>query len=106
VAGGSNALALADEGPFDLVLAGGERARFAAATLGLPDAGRAERLDVCAVGETANITLHGPGGAPVRSQALPAVIGIEPGLVLREYTVAGHLAGLSRSVEVRATVGA
>jgi hypothetical protein len=36
----------------------------------------------------------------VHIEGLPAVVGIEPGLELREHTVAGYLAGLARSVEV------
>jgi hypothetical protein len=35
----------------------------------------------------------------LRDHPLPAVVGIEPGLELREFTVAGYLAGLARGVE-------
>jgi electron transfer flavoprotein-quinone oxidoreductase len=100
--GDALACALAGEGPFDLVLAGGERARRAAQVLGLPDAGCAALLAVNADGETEVAALHGEDGALVRSQSLPAVVGIEPRLELRELTVAGYLAGLARTVEAMA----
>jgi electron transfer flavoprotein alpha/beta subunit len=90
--------ALAGEGPFDLVLAGGARAERAARALGLPDAGGAALLSMRAVGGTEVAALHGPDGALMRDHPLPAVVAVEPGLELREFTVAGYLAGLTRCV--------
>ncbi len=100
------ASALAGEGPFDLVLAGGARAECAARALGLPDAGRAALLSVRGAGGTEVAALHRPDGAVMRDHPLPAAVAVEPGLELREFTVAGYLAGLARGGEFMPSAGA
>jgi hypothetical protein len=94
------ARALAGEGPFDLVLAGGGQARRAALALGLPDGGGAALLAVHADGGAGAVALHGADGSLIRGQVLPTAVGIEPVLELREFTVAGYLAGLARLVTI------
>jgi alkylation response protein AidB-like acyl-CoA dehydrogenase/flavin-dependent dehydrogenase/ferredoxin-like protein FixX len=101
------AAVLGEDGSFDLVLGGaGEKSsedglvsRLTAAALGVPYAGVAAQIAVQATAADAALLLAGPEGRRhVRS--LPAAVSIAAGVPLRQFTVAGYLAGLAKNVEI------
>jgi electron transfer flavoprotein-quinone oxidoreductase len=103
----ASALAAVIGAGIDLVLSGtgtgdheeGLLARLTAEALHIPYAGSAARLALDANGiDSSSLILAEEHRQRVRS--LPVAAGIDAGLVLREFSVAGYLAGLKKNVEV------
>jgi alkylation response protein AidB-like acyl-CoA dehydrogenase/flavin-dependent dehydrogenase/electron transfer flavoprotein alpha subunit/electron transfer flavoprotein alpha/beta subunit/ferredoxin-like protein FixX len=102
------AAVLGTDRAFDLILgatgdkgsADGLVARLTAEALGIRHAGTGAHLAVQAADGNGSVLLATVDGKHERVRSLPAAVGIEAGQVLRRYTVAGYLAGLSKSVEM------
>jgi electron transfer flavoprotein-quinone oxidoreductase len=102
------AAVLGTETIFDLVLGGsgdkgsedGLVARLTAEALGVRHAGTGAHLAVQTTEGNGSLLLATADSKQQRVRSLPAAVGIEAEQVLRHFTVAGYLAGLSKSVEV------
>jgi electron transfer flavoprotein alpha subunit len=100
--------ALGADAVFDLLLGGGGEkgttdglvARLAAEARGIPYAGLGNHIAVQATETNGSLSLAGSDGRHQRVRTLPAAVGVQPGQPLRRFSVAGYLAGLSKSVEV------
>ncbi len=101
------ALVLRSGQRFDLILTGagaasaeeGTVGRLTAAALDVPFVGTAAALAVRVNNHESNAWLVG-GDSRRRLRALPAAVGIEAGLPLRDFTTDGYLGHLSKVVEV------
>jgi electron transfer flavoprotein-quinone oxidoreductase len=98
------ATVLRSAGSFDLVLGGsggadeeGVLARLTAAALRATFVGTAAQLAVQTTRDGDTLLLVGSDGKE-RIRSLPAAVNIEAGLRLRPFTIAGYLAGLSKTV--------
>lgn len=96
------ATSLESPGPFDLILGAHRATRLTtlvAEAFKVPTAGHAVEVSLHANADQACLRLWSAGGHPPRERPLPAAVLIEAGTSLRPYTIAGYLAGLSRSVQ-------
>jgi alkylation response protein AidB-like acyl-CoA dehydrogenase/flavin-dependent dehydrogenase/electron transfer flavoprotein alpha/beta subunit/ferredoxin-like protein FixX len=106
----AEAIAMVHDGgrSLDLVLGGSADAadeqgllpRLLATALDVPYAGAVALVTVQADSADSIVRLLDSDGREHRSHMLPAVVGLEPGLGLRQFSVAGYLKGLARQVEL------
>src|SRR5262249_27392105 len=75
-------------------------ARLTAEALGVLHVGTGAHLAVQTTEGNGSLLVMSADGKQQRVRSLPAAVGIEAGEELRRFTVAGYLAGLSKSVEV------